>query len=92
MYYPVPTAVNEPWSNTPLEILKDFYWSSYQIIQASAPQWVTLFHDSFRLNLDNWGNGFMKNCKYKLCVRTLSIDTFPSSPPTTQLFPNPTHM
>jgi glucan 1,3-beta-glucosidase len=41
--------------------LKQFYWDSYQIVQEYAPHWITLFHDSFRLNPDIWGN-FMVNC------------------------------
>lgn len=54
--------VNEPWWPTPLDVLKQYYWDSYQIVQESAPHWVTLLHDSFRLNPDVWGN-FMVNCK-----------------------------
>jgi hypothetical protein len=63
-------VVNEPWWNTPLEPLKDFYWASYQIVQEHAPHWVTVFHDSFRLTTENWGWGFMENCKYEKCMKT----------------------
>ena len=55
-------AVNEPWRFTPMDVLQQFYWDSYKIVQESAPHWITLLHDSFRLNLDIWGN-FMKNCE-----------------------------
>jgi hypothetical protein len=34
-----------------MDVLKDFYWQSYQIVQALAPQWITLLHDSFRLSV-----------------------------------------
>ena len=53
--------VNEPWWPTPIDILKQFYWESYQIVQKDAPHWVTLFHDSFRLLPEVWAN-FMVNC------------------------------
>ena len=53
--------MNEPWEYTPLDALKDFYWESYQIVQTDAPHWVTVFHDSFRLTFEKWGN-FMVNC------------------------------
>lgn len=53
--------VNEPWWPTPIDVLKEFYWDSYQIVQELAPHWVTVFHDSFRLNADIWSN-FMTDC------------------------------
>ena len=34
-----------------MDVLKDFYWESYQIVQKLAPHWITLLHDSFRLSL-----------------------------------------
>jgi hypothetical protein len=54
-------AVNEPWEPTPIEILKKFYWYSYMIVQHSAPHWITLFHDSFRLTKATWGD-FLEGC------------------------------
>ena len=54
--------VNEPWWPIPLDVLKAFYWESYQIVQAVRPKWVTLFHDSFRLWPQEWGGDWMKNC------------------------------
>lgn len=53
--------VNEPWEETPIEILKQFYWDSYLIVQCLSPRMLTLLHDSFRLNLDTWG-GFLQGC------------------------------
>ena len=54
--------VNEPWWVIPLDVLKDFYWRSYRIVQAEKPEWITLFHDSFRLWPQEWGDGWMRNC------------------------------
>jgi hypothetical protein len=34
-----------------MDVLKDFYWQSYQIVQKGAPDWITLLHDSFRLSV-----------------------------------------
>ena len=53
--------VNEPWWETPIPWLKYFYWESYQIVQAEAPHWITLLHDSFRFYLQHWGT-FMVDC------------------------------
>lgn len=53
--------VNEPWEKTPIEVLKKFYWYSYHIVRDRAPTWITLFHDSFRLNQETWGD-FLKDC------------------------------
>lgn len=35
---------------------------SYLIIQQEAPRMLTLLHDSFRLNIDIWGD-FMQGCQ-----------------------------
>ena len=43
--------MNEPWDRIPLDVLKDFYWQSYQIVQNTAPHWITVLHDSFRLTV-----------------------------------------
>jgi glucan 1,3-beta-glucosidase len=56
------TPVNEPWGNIPLDVLKDYYWRSYQIVQERAPHWITLMHDSFRLTPESWGSPWMENC------------------------------
>jgi glucan 1,3-beta-glucosidase len=55
------TPVNEPWDKIDMDVLKDYYWSSYQMVQAKAPQWITLLHDSFRLSVENWMS-FMVDC------------------------------
>jgi len=54
--------LNEPWWVIPLDVLKQFYWKSYQIVQKEQPKWITLFHDSFRLWPQEWGDGWMQNC------------------------------
>lgn len=55
------TPVNEPSEHIDLDVIKQFYWDTYNIVQSKAPHWVCLFHDSFRLSLDNFGT-FMLNC------------------------------
>lgn len=45
-----------------MDELKDFYWESYKLVQAKAPNWITLFHDSFRLWPSNFGGDWMQNC------------------------------
>ena len=45
-----------------MQLLKEFYWRSYQLVQIMAPHWITLLHDSFRLTPEHWGSEFMKNC------------------------------
>jgi hypothetical protein len=37
------------------------YLHTRTFIQAKAPQWITLLHDSFRLSVDNWMS-FMVDC------------------------------
>jgi glucan 1,3-beta-glucosidase len=44
-----------------MPVLKEYYWRSYQLVQAKAPHWVTLLPDSFRLSPENFG-GFLQNC------------------------------
>lgn len=56
------TPVNEPWWNIPLDVLKEYYWKSYSIVQEKAPHWITLMHDSFRLSPESWGSPWMENC------------------------------
>ena len=55
-------SVNEPWQAIPMNVMQEFYWRSYRIVQAKAPHWITFLHDSFRLNPENFANGFFKNC------------------------------
>lgn len=53
--------LNEPWWPTPIDVLKKFYWDSYNLVQKLSPSWITLLHDSFRLTPGIWGD-FLTNC------------------------------
>ena len=50
--------INEPFEQSPLPVLKQFYWDGYLIVKQSAPHWKYIMHDSFRFSTDIWG-GFM---------------------------------
>jgi len=39
--------VNEPWWNTPLPTLKDFYRKARDIVHGVNPDVLFVFHDSF---------------------------------------------
>jgi glucan 1,3-beta-glucosidase len=54
-------ALNEPFYDTPIEPLKEFYWKAYHIIHRGNPNWLAVFHDAFRLSPYHWG-GFLENC------------------------------
>lgn len=56
-----------------MNVIQEFYWRVYLLVQAQVPRWVTLMHDSFRLNPLYWGranlthpthggSGFMEGC------------------------------
>ena len=49
---------------TPLDLLQNFYQRSNVIVQAGAPAWVTILHDSFRPSHEVWGEFFSRcvNC------------------------------
>jgi hypothetical protein len=68
--------VNEPWDRIPMDVLKDFYWQSYQIVQKGAPDWITLLHDSFRLSVGVCASWlfpvFISVCVF-VCVQLLSL-------------------
>ena len=53
--------VNEPFEQSPVPVLKQFYWDGYLIVKESAPHWKYIMHDSFRFSRDIWG-GFMADC------------------------------
>lgn len=44
------TALNEPLWDMDLIWLKAFYQEAYGVIKTRAPEWIVIFHDSFRLN------------------------------------------
>jgi hypothetical protein len=41
--------VNEPWDAIPWPVVREFYWRSYRLLRHLAPNWIVMFHDSFRL-------------------------------------------
>lgn len=53
--------MNEPWVHTPMDVLKEFYWQSYQLVHARAAHWLFVIHDSFNPSVENWGD-FMVGC------------------------------
>jgi glucan 1,3-beta-glucosidase len=58
-YKNVPTViglepVNEPWQDTPMEIIYSYYFESYKIMRELAPNWVMLFHDMFEISPTKW--------------------------------------
>lgn len=61
MFIPIFILVNEPWWLTPIDILQKFYKDSNNLVQASAPKWVTVLHDSFRPSRAIWAE-FMHDC------------------------------
>lgn len=46
--------VNEPWWNTDLKVLSDFYREVRKLVQFYAPQAYFVFHDSFNPNAPEW--------------------------------------
>lgn len=50
--------VNEPWWNTPLDPLFDYYRKVRKLVQRFAPQAKFVFHDSFRFDPDTWNKLF----------------------------------
>jgi len=50
--------VNEPWSNTNINVLMDFYRDVRALVQTYAPQAYFVFHDSFIYNADLWNKMF----------------------------------
>ncbi|CAI5741003.1 unnamed protein product [Hyaloperonospora brassicae] len=53
--------VNEPWEHTPMALLQQYYWKSYQRVKARAPHWQVVLHDSFRFGVQFWAH-FLRGC------------------------------
>lgn len=51
--------VNEPWWNTPLQPLKEFYREVRKLVRRYAPQALFIFHDSFRFSAAIWNDLFV---------------------------------
>lgn len=50
--------MNEPWWNTPLDTLRDYYREVRPLVQKYAPQAKFVFHDSFRYSPSEWNQLF----------------------------------
>ena len=50
--------MNEPWWNTDLTVLKDFYRQVRKMVQRLAPQAYFVFHNSFRYDVNQWNDLF----------------------------------
>ena len=56
--------VNEPWANSPLEVLYDFYRAVRKLVQNLAPQAYFVFHEAFMIShqrIDAWKDLFAEN-------------------------------
>lgn len=63
--------VNEPWENCPMDVMLEFYWRVYQLVQREAPHWISVFHDVFHLYDMNLWKHFLVNCdNYALDTHT----------------------
>ena len=47
-------VISEPWENTPLNILQQFYIDAYDIVYQESKDVFTIFHDSFRSDIKLW--------------------------------------
>ena len=60
--------VNEPWWNSDIPVLKDFYRSVRSLVQRLAPQAYFVFHDSFIYNPDTWNDLFRDDDIEKVAI------------------------
>jgi glucan 1,3-beta-glucosidase len=50
--------VNEPWANSNMNVLKDFYRTVRSLIKSKAPHLVFVFHDAFQFSSNVWNDLF----------------------------------
>lgn len=50
--------VNEPWWNTPIPTLKDFYRKVRKLVQKETPKAYFVFHNAFKYDPDLWNDLF----------------------------------
>jgi hypothetical protein len=62
--------VNEPWWNTDIPTLKDFYRSVRSVIREINPEVKFVFHDSFIPNAYVWNDLFADDDTYNVVVDT----------------------
>ena len=60
--------INEPWENTDLDVLKDFYRKVRKMVQRYAPQAHFVFHDSFHFEADTWNDLFADDDVDKVAI------------------------
>lgn len=62
--------INEPWLETEIPLLKDFYRKVRKMVQRYAPQAYFVMHDSFRFNGEIWNDVFADNDIEKVALDT----------------------
>ena len=62
--------VNEPWWNTDIPTLKDFYRSVRSVIREFNPEVKFVFHDSFIPDASVWNDLFADDDTYNVVVDT----------------------
>lgn len=50
--------VNEPWWNSPMDTLKDFYRSIRPLVQEYSPDAYFVYHDAFIYSAEFWNDLF----------------------------------
>jgi len=60
--------VNEPWSNSNIDVLKDFYRAVRKLVQMYAPQAYFVFHNSFIYSPSVWNDMFRDDDIYKVVM------------------------
>jgi hypothetical protein len=62
--------VNEPWPNSDLNVLKDFYRRVRTNMRNKAPHLHFVFHDSFHWDANEWNDLFPDNDKDNVIMDT----------------------
>lgn len=60
--------LNEPWWNTDIDILKDFYRKVRKLVQKYTPNAYFVFHNKFAYVPDLWNDLFPDNDKDKVAM------------------------
>jgi len=55
------SPVNEPWENSDISTLKDYYRATRQIMREANPDLTFVFHDSFHTDGAVWNDMFPDN-------------------------------
>ena len=62
------SPVNEPWRNTPLDLLKDYYRNVRSLMKKYAPDAYFVFHNSYRTAWEDWADLFEPDDRHKVAV------------------------